>query len=99
MLTHISILNVSCDECDGMFISKQAMVRHKRLVHYVPGVHICTTCNKECCTKGNLKTHITKHSNIRPFPCRDLGGCRKIFKTTKARNKHEKLDSKAHTKT
>ena len=96
MLTHKGTFNISCDECDSMFISKEAMVRQNGLVHYVPGVYICPTCNKECRTKGYLKAHIMKHSNIRAFICRDMGGCRKRFKTITARNAHEKLSSSAH---
>ena len=98
MLTHTSICDISCDKCDSMFISKDTLVQHKGKVHYLPCVYICPTCTKECRTKDKLKTHVTKHSNIRAFPCRDLCGFRKRFKTTKARNAHEKLDSKAHNK-
>ena len=52
---------------------------------------MCPTCNKDIRTKHGLKRHMLGHTDIRPFPCRDVGGCEKKFITATTRNIHEKL--------
>ena len=42
-------------------------------------------CEKSCNEKGNLKTHISFHSNTRPFICKI---CHKTYKTKGHLNDH-----------
>ena len=92
MMAHKRVFSVSCDKCDIKFVSKWAMHSHKYYNHFRAGVHVCPVCNKDRRTKYELKRHMVRHTNTRPFHCR-VGGCDKGFIDNSTRNRHEQFQS------
>ena len=87
-LTKESIKNYPCPDCEKTFKSSKRLYAHNRLVHQMQNILMCSECDYTCKTKSNLRTHMTRHSDERPFSC---SYCDLKFKTNHTRNKHMKV--------
>lgn len=70
-----------CDECGQMFTGLMKYRSHMRLIHpdkpWMPQrqrdtpdeVNLCELCGSEFSTRGQLKSHMVRHINQRPYKC------------------------------
>ena len=65
-------MDIKCTECDQIFVSAQAMQKHRIIVHY-PDKYRCQECQKSFSTPSGLQRHMNFHTGIRPFKCDQCG--------------------------
>ena len=65
-------LDIKCTECDQIFVSRQAMQKHRVIVH-CPDRFRCQECKKSFSTPSQLKKHLNAHNGVRPFQCDQCG--------------------------
>lgn len=101
MLTHRAKI-FRCDMCSARFNVKQALKKHL-ITHIQPENRTeQTKLKKEMCdqcsmmiNKNKMKRHIAnKHSDLRPFECREPG-CTSTFKEKRALKEHHNLHTGA----
>ena len=65
-------MDIKCTECDQIFVSGQAMQKHRTIVHY-PDKYRCQECQKSFSVPSGLQRHMIAHTGIRPFKCDQCG--------------------------
>lgn len=65
----------------------ELLEEYKSLVQNLKKCYECPTCNKAFTTRFSLTTHLTTHSDIKPFECPHTG-CGKCFRTKSALSTH-----------
>lgn len=53
----------------------------------VPSGYKCTICGRIFALRGNAKTHLITHTDVKPFPC-DIEGCDKRLRTKESLRRH-----------
>ncbi|XP_054163968.1 zinc finger protein 62 homolog [Oppia nitens] len=85
------ILKCRYDGCDKMYYAKSARRSHERLYHEFDTTNKLkcqyTDCKFECLHNYQLKLHMNRHSNVKPFIC-PISGCNKSLKLEKNLEQH-----------
>jgi len=58
-----------CELCGKICPSRNAILKHKRFVHFRQRIHICITCDKSFKTSIALKEHISTHTGELLYTC------------------------------
>ncbi|KAK7505629.1 hypothetical protein BaRGS_00002900 [Batillaria attramentaria] len=75
-----------CNVCSLTFSTKSKMYNHKR--QHEDKSYTCHICGYKTRFKSNLNTHISTHTDVRPFQCEI---CQKTFKLKSALRNHSNL--------
>lgn len=70
METHTGIFTRKCGECGAFFPTKTLLFKHRRDVHSQP--QVCQVCGAFV-KKYLWKSHMRKHSDVKPFSCVHCG--------------------------
>lgn len=81
-VTHINEYKFQCAICNKRLLTKENLDNHM-LQHNK--TYECKECGKNFSSKRYLATHVTTHSEIKPFNCHV---CDKTFRTSYMRNTH-----------
>lgn len=74
MRLHTGELPFSCPQCENKrFATKGGLNLHVRTIHSQDRPFSCTVCESAFKTKGHLKEHMLRHTEIRPLTCPDCG--------------------------
>ena len=76
-----------CPDCNAEFSSTIALGLHRFRAHNYNRKYTCKTCKKGFANARNLKQHMLRHLNIRPFRCH----CESTFKTKPDLQAHQRL--------
>lgn len=82
------IRKLKCEICGKMYSNSYYIEKHMQLHLYGGDLKRCKICHKRFATDGGLKTHLTIHTNIRPFTC---NVCGKTFRLTKGLTQHKMI--------
>lgn len=74
-----------CEVCNKTFVNKSVLARHMRIHTGDVMSYKCPICNKVCTSLNNMNTHLTVHSDERPFQC---SSCSRSFKSEGNLRKH-----------
>lgn len=92
MNAHAEIRPFACDVsgCGKSFFSRHNLDAHKR--RHDPKQYPCTWpgCERVSATASHLKSHMTSHTDERPYAC-TYEGCGMTFKAVPTRTKHIKV--------
>lgn len=75
--THEDDRSVNCNVCSRSFKANRSLKTHLAAVHYGILPFICDFCGKSYPVKASLRSHMTTHSNLKPFGC---PSCDSMFK-------------------
>lgn len=78
---------IKCQVCDKTFETKNAWRLHTTRVHLLQRPHKCNDCDMEFYAKGELESHMVKHTGAREFKC-DI--CFKSYGRQKTLKQHIK---------
>ncbi|KAL0808307.1 hypothetical protein ABMA28_012799 [Loxostege sticticalis] len=65
--------SIVCEECGKSCHSKSVLLEHKRAVHDLPRIHLCSYCDYSSATKAGLVVHERRHTGEREFVCSFCG--------------------------
>lgn len=74
-----------CEICGKVYSSPYYIEQHMQLHLYGADSKLCKICHKRFATDGGLKSHLSVHTNIRPFACKVCG---KTFRLAQGLTQH-----------
>ncbi|GBP42755.1 Zinc finger protein 208 [Eumeta japonica] len=77
-----------CDLCPKVFTLKNKLSSHRRRVHLNEKSVTCEICGFRVFNNENLKRHMVKHDDARPFECEY---CKKAFQRKKTLEFHRRI--------
>ena len=88
-ISHATEKSFACEKCNKQYFNKGDLVKHEKT--HTKKKWTCRMCDYENKDERNLKAHMRKHSNLKPYIC-EL--CLKLFKYHTQLTRHLPCDKK-----